>query len=246
MNPCVLISIYDHGSTIGGVVDGLEPLGLRCLIVDDGSGEPTREVLRELDARHAWVRTERLSPNGGRGPALRFGYRLAAELGHTHAVQLDADGQHDLADVPAFLEAARRDPYALVLGSPIFDEEAPAARRYGHWLSRFWVWVETFSLEIADPLCGMRCVPLEPTLRVLDDVPCGDRMDFDPELAVRLVWEGLRVVNVRTRIRYPEGGISHFDMVRDNARMSWLHTRLFLQMLPRSGRLLARQLGGPV
>jgi glycosyltransferase involved in cell wall biosynthesis len=244
VKPCVLIAIYDHGSTIASVVESLAPLGLPCLIVDDGSGEPTREVLRELDARHRWVRVEWRSPNAGRGPALRLGYRLAAELGHTHAMQLDADGQHDPAEVPAFLEAARRHPGAQVLGSPIFDGTAPAARRYGHWLSRFWVWVETCSLEIADPLCGMRCLPLAPTLRVLDDAPCGERMDFDPELAVRLLWAGVRAVNVPTRVRYFEGGISHFDMLRDNLRMTWLHSRLFLQMLPRSGRLLARQLAG--
>ncbi len=244
MNPCLLIAIYDHGSTIASVVEGLAPLGLRCLIVDDGSGEPTRRVLRDLDARHDWVRVEWRSPNAGRGPALRFGYRLAAELGHTHAMQLDADGQHDPADVPAFLQAARRHPAAQVLGSPIFDDKTPAARRYGHWLSRFWVWLETCSLEIADPLCGMRCLPLEPTLRVLDDSPCGDRMDFDPELAVRMLWAGVRAVNVPTRVRYFEGGLSHFDMLRDNLRMTWLHARLSLQMLPRSGRLLARQHGG--
>jgi glycosyltransferase involved in cell wall biosynthesis len=243
VNPCVLIAIYDHGSTIASVVDGLAPLGLRCLIVDDGSDEPTRLALRDLDARHEWVRVEWRGPNAGRGPALRFGYRLAAELGHTHAMQLDADGQHDPADVPAFLEAARRDPAAQVLGSPIFERSAPAARRYGRWLSRFWVWLETCSLEIADPLCGMRCLPLEPTLRVLDESPCGDRMDFDPELAVRLAWAGVRAVNVPTRVRYFEDGISHFDVLRDNARMARLHTRLCLEMLPRLGRLRARQHG---
>jgi hypothetical protein len=139
---------------------------------------------------------------------------------------------------------ARRHPGALLLGSPIYDDTAPVARRYGRWLSRFWVWVETCSLEIADPLCGMRCLPLAETLRLLDRVPCGDRMEFDPELSVRLVWAGTRAVNVPTRVRYPEGGISHFDVLRDNARISWLHTRLFFQMLPRSPRLLARQLGG--
>jgi len=244
VNPCILISIYNHGSTIASVVEGLEPLGLRCLIVDDGSDEATRGVLRELDARYEWVRVEWRSPNAGRGPALRFGYRLAAELGHTHAMQLDADGQHDPAEVPAFLQAARRHPAAQVLGSPIFDASAPAARRYGRWLSRFWVWLETCSLEIADPLCGMRCLPLGPTLRVLDESCCGDRMDFDPELAVRMAWAGVRPVNVPTRVRYFEGGISHFDVFRDNLRMTWLHTRLSLQMLPRLGRLLARQPGG--
>jgi len=244
VNPGLLIPIYNHGSTIASVVEGLAPLGLRCLIVDDGSDEATRRVLRDLDARYEWVRVERRSPNAGRGSALRFGYRLASELGHTHAMQLDADGQHDPADVPTFLEAARRHPDAQVLGSPIFDGSAPAARRYGRWLSRFWVWLETCSLEIADPLCGMRCLPLGPTLRVLDASRCGDRMDFDPELVVRLAWAGVPAVNVPVRVRYFEAGISHFDVFRDNLRMTWLHARLCLETLPRLGRLLARPHAG--
>ncbi|MEE9609270.1 MAG: glycosyltransferase family 2 protein [Myxococcota bacterium] len=242
MKPCLLIPIYNHGATIAEVVSALSPLGLPCLIVDDGSDDDTRAALIELEAAHSWVRVERRSPNAGRGVALRVGYRLAAQLGHSHVVQIDADGQHDARDVPVLLEAARQRPGALVLGAPLFDDSAPAGRRYGRWLSRVWVWVETCSLEIRDPLCGLRCLPLEPTLRILDAVACGDRMDFDPEIAVRLVWAGVPVVNVPTRVRYFDGGISHFDLVRDNLRISWLHTRLFFGMLPRSGRLLARQL----
>ena len=243
MNPCLLIPIYNHGDTIGSVLEALAPLDLPCLIVDDGSNGATRKTLDQLDAARAWVRLERRSRNGGRGAALKTGYHLAARLGYTHAVQIDADGQHSTSDVPVLLDAVRRCPDALVLGFPVFGPNAPRVRRYGHWISRFWVWLETCSLAIRDPLCGLRGMPLAPVVRLIERVRCGDHMEFDPEIAVRLVWEGVPVVNVPTRIRYPAGGSSHFRMFRDNVRISWLHTRLFLGMLPRVPHLVARRFG---
>lgn len=174
----------------------------------------------------------------GRGAALQTGYRAALAAGFTHALQIDADGQHDAADAGRFLAAAERDPEALVLGAPIFDETAPRARRWGRWLSRIWVWIETWSLAIADPLCGYRCVPLARAVSVIDAVPCGRHMEFDPEFAVRMVWAGAPVVNVATHVRYPPDGISHFDMLRDNLRISKTHAVLAAGALLRLPRLL--------
>lgn len=240
MKACVLIPIYNHGATIYDVVTELKPLGLRCLIINDGSDSETRAVLAQLERAFSWVSVEHHDRNLGRGAALKTGFRLASRLGYTHALQIDADGQHDPSDAPIMLEFARNRPEALILGSPIFDSTAPRARRYGHWISRIWVWIETCSLAIDDPLCGLRCTPLEPTLRIINRIKCGQHMEFEPEIAVRLFWAGLPVVNVPTRVRYYSDGISHFDLFRDNVRISWLHTRLFFSMLPRLGRLIAR------
>jgi glycosyltransferase involved in cell wall biosynthesis len=212
-------------------------------VIDDGSGAETRDVLRTLARRHPWVRVETRPENGGKGAALKTGYRLAAKLGFSHALQLDADGQHDVADLPRLLEAAKREPDTLVLGMPSF-EGIPRSRHYGRWISCFWVWVETCSMEIRDPLCGVRCMPLDATLRVIDQVECGDRMDFDPEIAVRLVWAGIRARSVPCRVRYPADGVSHFDLWRDNLRITSLHTRLFLGMFPRAPGLLLRHFEG--
>jgi glycosyltransferase involved in cell wall biosynthesis len=244
VNPCLLIPIYDHGATIGDVVSGLAFLGLPCLLVDDGSHEETRAALGRVCDTFSWVQLARHACNRGRGAALRTGYHQAACLGYSHVVQLDADGQHDPRDVPALLVVARSRPDALVLGAPIFDESAPRSRRYGRWISRFWVWLETGSLAIRDPLCGLRAVPLAPTLRLLRRVPCGDRMDFDTEMAVRLVWQGVSVRNVPVRVRYFADGISHFHMLGDNLRLSWLHARLFCGMWLHLPRLILRRIRG--
>ena len=103
VNACVLIPIFDHGETIGGVLEGLASLRLPCLVVNDGSGRETTETLTALAARLPWVEVEHLPTNRGRGAALRHGYRAAWARGFSHAVQLDADGQHDPKEVLALL-----------------------------------------------------------------------------------------------------------------------------------------------
>jgi glycosyltransferase involved in cell wall biosynthesis len=77
---------------------------------------------------------------------------------------------------------------------------------------------------------GFRCVPLASTLEVLQRRRTGDRMDFDPELVIRLVRAGVPVVNIPTEVRYPEGGVSHFRMLEDNARIAWAYVRLSCEL----------------
>lgn len=226
MNPSLAIPIYDHGGTIAGVVESLVKYDLPLLIVDDGSGEATRQQLDHLEERHPWVEVVHHARNRGRGAALRTAYESAAARGRTHVIQLDADGQHDSADVPRFLEAAKAQPGALILGAPIFDDSVPWHRLRGRALSQAIVWLETLSKSVRDPLCGFRCIPLAPTLAVLERAHTGDRMDFDPELIIRLVRAGVPVVNIPTKVQYPVSGISHFRMVEDNLRIAWAYVRL--------------------
>lgn len=241
MTPWLLIPCYDHGDALCAVVDELARFGLPGLVVDDGSGPATRAALEGLAARHPWLSLHRHAANRGKGGALATGYRLAAERGATHVLQLDADGQHDVADVPRFLDAMAKHPQALVLGVPVFDASVPRSRLYGRQISRALVWLFTLSLDVRDPLCGFRGVPLAPALALLSRVRLGERMDFDPELVVRLVWDGVEIVSIPTRVGYPEGGLSHFDVVADDLRLAWLYLRLAAGLLPRAPRLLARR-----
>jgi glycosyltransferase involved in cell wall biosynthesis len=246
MRPCLLVPIYNHKDTIAGVLHSLAFLGLPALVVDDGSDDATRRVLDELGRELPWIEVERLPRNRGRGAALRYGYLRAAQRQFSHVIQLDADGQHDPADVPRFVDAARRHPGAMVLGTPVFDATAPATRVYGRQLSRVIVWAETLTRAVDDPLCGFRCLPLEPTVRLIRRVRLGDRMEFDPEIVIRLVWEGVPVVNVPTRVRYFPGGLSHFDLVGDNLRIAWTYLRLLAHLVPRlPARIAAVASGRP-
>lgn len=238
VNPCLLIAIYDHGATIRRVVESVASARLPLVIVNDASNLATQEALDGIAKDFDWVEIHHHAANRGKGAALVTGYRAAAARGFTHVIQLDADAQHEAADVRRFLAAARADPDALVIGQPIFDADAPKLRLYGRKLSVGLVWLATLSRRVSDPLCGFRCVPLAPALGLLDRVSMGRRMDFEPELAVRLVWMGVRVVNLSTRVRYFPDGISHFDVVWDNLRLAWLYARLTLGMLARAPALL--------
>lgn len=160
------------------------------------------------------------------------GLYVADNMNFTHAIQIDADGQHDLAAVTDFLDQARHNPQALVCGYPVYDQTVPLARLWGRELTNFWVHVNTRSKALKDAMCGFRVYPIAQTLPVLPSVRTR-RMDFDPDIAVRLLWAGVPVINRPVRVTYPKDGISHFRGFSDNMRISRLHAGHFCTMLLR-------------
>jgi glycosyltransferase involved in cell wall biosynthesis len=217
--------------------------GLPCVLVDDGS-EPSCAAALDALAAQPHTHLLRRAVNGGKGAAVQDGLRAAAALGYTHALQVDADGQHALTDAAAFAAASRARPEALVCGAPLYGDDVPRSRLYGRWLTRVWVWINTLSLDIPDAMCGFRVYPLAAALPVIDGARVGRRMDFDIAVLVRLHWRGVAMVWLPTRVAYPEGGISHFQGLRDNLLISRMHARLFFGMLARSPALLWRRLAG--
>ena len=244
-SPCGLVPTYDNPATLRRVVERIRVFVPEVVVVDDGSGAEARAVVDALGAEklaHVHHREE----NGGKGAAVKTGFAVAQKLGFSHAVQIDADGQHAIEDLPRFLEAAERQPDALVLGAPVFDASVPKSRLRARQITCFWTNLETGGKVIEDPMCGFRLYPLAAALAA---GAVGDRMDFDPEIAVRLVWMGLKVINLPTRVRYvskEEGGVSHFQMFWDNVRISWMHTRMVVMaMLRPLGARLPRRLLPP-
>lgn len=239
--PCALIPIYNHKDTIAQTVRALRTLELPVWIVDDGSDGATRTVLDQLVSDMPEVMLLRLPRNQGKGRALTTGLLATREAGYSHALQIDADGQHAVDDVPRFLAEGRAHPRALVCGCPVYDGSVPRARLYGRYVTHVCVWLETLSLAIRDSMCGYRLYPLAATGEEIERAALPARMDFDTEIAVRLVWRGVPVRNLPTRVVYPENGLSHFRMLRDNLRISAMHTRLLLGMLPRAPAMLWRR-----
>lgn len=239
---CAVVPVFDHELAVGGTTASLRAHGLTVLLVDDGSGPACAEELRRLAAADPGVRLMRLPENRGKGAAVRAGLNAAAAAGFTHALQIDADGQHDFADVPRFVEAALAEPSALVCGRPLFDASVPRHRLYLRYLTHVMVWINTLSFDIPDSMCGLRVYPLAVVLPVLDAEPPGSRMDFDVELLVRLHWRGIAMRWLATRVHYPPGGRSHFRLVRDNGLITAMHTKLFFGMLRRAPWLIARRL----
>ena len=243
--PWIVVPVFDHEHAIGTTVAQLLPHGVPILLVDDGSRESCACVLRDIATKHAGrVQLLRLAENGGKGAAVIAGMREAATRGASHALQIDADGQHDADDVPRFLAEAQAHPDAVVNGRPVYDESVPKGRLVGRYATHVWVWINTLSFDIADSMCGFRIYPLAATLAMLEREHVGLRMDFDVEVIVRLHWAGLEVRNLPTRVTYPLDGVSHFRLWQDNVRISKMHARLFFGMLWRSPRLLARRMLG--
>ncbi len=240
--PCCIIPSRNHHLAVGGVVARAHACGLPVFLIDDASAEPARGVLAGLHDPASGVRVTRLEQRGGKGGAVRRGFELAAAAGFTHAVQLDADGQHDLARLPALLAAAENAPDAVIAGEARYDASIPRARLWGRWLTHVSVWIETLSLDISDSLCGFRCYPLAPSLRLCAGGKVGGFMDFDVEILVRLYWQGIEVVMFPIDVTYPVGNTSNFDVLRDNWRITKMHTRLTLGMLPRLPMLLMRRM----
>src|SRR5213595_2666973 len=196
-DPVVVVPVYNHAGAIGVVVQRIRALGLSCILVDDGSEARCATVLDGL--AHGSVSLLRLPRNQGKGAAIKHGFLEALRRGHTHAVQIDADGQHDVGDIPVFLARAREHPHAVISGCPIYDASVPRARLYGRYATHVWVWINTLSLDIRDSMCGFRVYPLGAAVALLHEAPVGCRMDFDSDIIVRLHWRGVRVVNQPTR-----------------------------------------------
>ncbi len=238
--PCAVIPVYNHEGAVPAVVADLRAAGLPCVLVDDASSPACARVLQQL-AEQEQVFLVSLAVNQGKGGAVMAGLREAARLGFSHALQVDADGQHDLADVSRFLEQSREHPDALICGFPQYDDSVPKGRLYARYLTHVWVWINGLSLQIPDSMCGFRVYPLPPVLKLIDSVSLGRRMDFDPEILVRLAWRNQPMRWLPTRVHYPQDGLSHFRLFHDNALISKMHTKLFFGMLLRAPAILWRR-----
>jgi glycosyltransferase involved in cell wall biosynthesis len=241
MKTCAIVPVYNHEQAISHVLEKLKAYGLPCLLVNDGSSMVCSQVLADCARQESsWITLLNRSENGGKGAAVIDGFKEAIGLGFTHAIQIDADGQHDFNDIPKFLEAGRLNPDAMILGRPFFDETVPKSRRYGRQFTNLWIWMNTLSFAIADGMCGFRLYPLDAVDKLISTTSMGKRMDFDIDIVVRLYWQGVEAVNIPTTVQYPYDGVSHFKLWRDNVMISTIHARLFFGMLMRFPQLLIR------
>ena len=237
-----VIPVYNHEQAVPAVVAALRAQDLPVVLVDDGSDESCRRVLEQL-ALGEQVHLVQLPRNGGKGAAVIAGLRAALRLGFTHALQVDADGQHDLGDAPKFLESARRAPQAVICGRPLFDATMPRVRYVSRHITHALVWLETLSFtRVPDSMCGFRLYPVATVLEVVDQDGIGQRMDFDVELLVKLVWRERFLHWIPTRVSYPNDGVSHYRLFRDNLWVSSMHVRLLLGAAWRAPRIIGRRM----
>lgn len=238
---CIVIPNHNHGSGFAALIRRLLPHELPIIVVNDGSDTATRDILVQIAADHDRVSLLDLPDNRGKGGAVMAGFEEAWRRGFSHALQIDADGQHDASDIPQFVAASAEHPTALINGTPVFDDSVPRHRLLCRYITHFWVWVETLSFSIRDSMCGFRVYPLASVMPILARNRIGQRMDFDTDILVRLYWAGVEIREQPTRVIYPPGGTSNFRPWQDNWRITCMHTRLFFGMLVRMPSLLKRR-----
>jgi len=241
MKICAIIPSHNHYRMIDSIVKRLHEFKLPIFVIDDGSDEPALSTLAALHNEVSGIVVHRFDANQGKGAAVIKGFHLATAAGFTHALQVDADGQHDLSVLSRLMELAATYPEALISGQPLYDDSIPRGRRIGRWVTHMWVWIETLSFRITDSMCGFRVYPLVPVQKLLAEEHIGSHMEFDTDIMVRLFWRGVAPVMLPVKVIYPPDNTSNFDLLRDNWRITKTHARLFLTMLMRLPSILAHR-----
>lgn len=222
---CVVIPVYNHAETLPGLVRKVLALTPHIIVVDDGSTDGCADRIKDLPLFFL-----RLPVNQGKGAAIMAGAKKARELGYSHIITMDADGQHLADDIPAFQYAIAQSPAALIIGARDFNvPNVPAGSRFGRKFSRFWMFIQT-GANISDMQSGFRAYPLS----ILEAVTCLDkRYSFEIEIAVKAAWAGFPIREINIQVHYPPKAerISHFRPFMDNLRISLLNTRLTIRAL---------------
>ena len=241
----VLIPSYNPGSKLSATVRAALERWAPVWVIVDGSTDRSELDLMALAESAPRLRVMVLPENRGKGAAVLFGLCEALAQGFTHALTMDADGQHPAERLAVFMQVSLAHPDAMVLGVPVFDSSAPALRVQGRRISNWWANLETLGAGIGDSLFGFRIYPIRPLVEVMQSQPWMRRFDFDVEAVVRLCWRGIKPINLPAPVRYfrpEEGGVSHFKYWRDNLLLTWMHFRLFWGFVARLPLLTARRL----
>ena len=218
----IAIPVYNHGRTLRDVAQRALAVHPDVLVVDDGSTDGGGDTLQGLPVR--LLRHER---NLGKGQAIMTAAREAHRLGMTHLATIDADGQHDPADLGSFLPLLHSQPEALIVGTRRFGADVPASSRHGRSFSNFWLRVQT-GVRLGDTLSGFRVYPVA----VLLELPLRESgFSFENEVLVRAAWAKVPLREVEISVIYPPDRVSHFQLLRDNVIISFLNARLTMRTI---------------
>ena len=241
----VLIPSYNTGDKVYQTVRAAREQWAPVWVVVDGSTDGTDQGLLAMAEQDPQLRVMVLKENRGKGAAVLHGLRAAVHEGYTHVLTMDSDGQHPPEKIPEFMQVSQANPDGLVLARPVFDASAPLLRVRGRKVSNWWANFETLWQGIGDSLYGFRVYPASMLLGVMENSYWMRHFDFDPEAAVRLCWCGAKPINVDAPVKYfaaNEGGVSHFNYLRDNLLLTSMHLRLFAGFLIRLPLLIWRKL----
>jgi len=240
----LLVPSYNTGALLKITIEEALQQWLPVWVIIDGSNDGSEALLVPLQAQYPdALRVIKLAQNRGKGAAVLEGITQAQAKGFTHVLTMDADHQHSADYIKQFMLVSIDNPEAMILGEPIFDASAPMIRVKGRRISNWWANLETMGWGIHDSLFGMRVYPIQDLIAVMHSTSWARRFDFEPEIAVRMAWRAVPVLNIPTPVRYiakEDGGVSQFKYGRDNVLLIGMHIRLFAGFLLRLPKLLLR------
>lgn len=227
-----VIPVYRHGSTLEAVVKSLVSFNLPIIVVDDGNDEENRAFISAVEKSYPLVTVVTRIKNGGKGRAMIDGIRKADEMGITHILQLDSDGQHDAGRAARFIELSEKNPDAIICGYPEYDKDAPKSRVNGRKFANGWIHFVTLSKDIKDAMIGFRIYPVKPFIKMLKRTLYIDgRMGFDIDVLVKQYWQGVPVISEPVKVYYPADGISNYNYFTDTLRVSGTYARLCIGLI---------------
>lgn len=227
-NPVIIIPCYKHIELLLAHIETLKQFKLPIIIVDDCNPLEEANKLKSLDCEQ--IKIIRNKINLGKGGAMEVGFRHAYASSYTHALQIDADFQQSIDEIPNFIQYAREQTSLLICGKPIYHN-VPTHRYIARYITHFWVSLELGIAKIIDSMCGIRVYPLEPVCKLMDCRNIGKRMSFDTEILVRLYWMGVDFKFYDVEVSYPKDGISTFAPFKDNFQISLMHTKLCIEKI---------------
>ena len=210
----IIIPVCNNAETISDVISSVKRYKEPIIVIDDGSTDGTGDILCNTDG----IQLIQFDRNRGKGAALKAGFHLATKSGFTHAITVDADGQHLPEDIGLLIKCINEDPEALWTGERSGDGHYPLSYSFGNWICRFWCYLST-GLTLKDPLCGFRAYPLEYVNNL--QYRTGDRFEFELEVLLIAAWNHLSVKTVPVHIfnSTEKKIISHFRPFYDFARI---------------------------
>jgi glycosyltransferase involved in cell wall biosynthesis len=209
----IVVPALDAGASIDTVITGARAYGHPVVVVDDGSTDDTA-----ARAEAAGATVIRHPSNRGKGAALRTGMQRLAHEGFTHALTMDADGQHLAREIPQMVAAATATPRALIMGARIIgDQPVAAANRFGNWFANGAVRIAA-RMDAGDTQCGFRIYPLA---EILPLPVSGSHFNYETTVIVHAVRAGVTLCSVPVAVFYPPVALrrSHYRNVLDTLRI---------------------------
>lgn len=221
----VVIPTYNNGGTVADIATAARQMVSTVIVVNDGSTDSTAQCLAQTEN----IEIVTLPSNSGKGAALRAGFARARELGCSHAITVDADGQHLTSDIPGFCTAIVQEPDTLWIGNrviPADNTPQPPRSRFGARVGAFWYRFHT-GLRIHDTQCGFRAYPLR-LIEALNRRT--DKYEYELDLLIRAAWRKTAVQELPIHLKYlpPQHRVSHFRPVRDFLRIGGVNSKAAL------------------